>query len=138
MNRVVVTGMSGICPIGQDWETVQKNLSQGQTGIHTMTEWEIYPDLLTRLAGPVADFSKPAHYSRKQVRSMGRVALMATVVTERALADAGLLNDPLIQDGRMGVSYGSSSGSTDAIADFGNMLLNKKSGGLNATSYLQQ
>lgn len=68
---------------------------------------------------------------------MGRVALMATAATERALIDAGLLDNPLIQDGRMGVSYGSSAGSPDAIADFGHMLLHGDSSGLNANSYLK-
>jgi len=62
---------------------------------------------------------------------------MATAVTERALADAGLLGDERIQDGRMGVSYGSSAGSPDAIADFGYMLLEGDASGINANSYLK-
>ena len=68
---------------------------------------------------------------------MGRIALMATTATEQALIDANLLNNPCIQDGRMGVSYGSSSGSPDAIADFGNMLINGDGASLNANTYLK-
>lgn len=137
MKRVVVTGMAGISPIGSDWNTIADHLKMGKTGIQYMNDWDRYEELNTRLGAPVLDFQKPAHYSRKQVRSMGRVALMATVATERALDDAGLLDNPDIKDGRMGISYGSSSGSPDAIADFGNMLLNHSSGGINANSYLK-
>ena len=137
MNRVVVTGMAGLSPIGKDWEEIEAALRQRATGIRYMAEWEKYPDLVTRLGAPVEGFEKPAHYDRKQVRSMGRVALMATRATELALADAGLLDEPSIKDGRMGVSYGSSTGSPDAVADFGGMLLNSVGRNINANSYLK-
>ena len=68
---------------------------------------------------------------------MGRVALMATITAERALIDAGLLNDPLVKSGHMGVSYGSSSGSPSALAEFLRMLTNKRTEGINATTYIK-
>lgn len=137
MKRVVVTGMAGISPIGSSWEQIQANLRAGKTGIRHMPEWDKFTDLNTRLAAPVVDFEKPEHFTRKLTRSMGRVSLMATAVTELALKDAGLLGNPIIQDGRMGVSYGSCTGSSDAIADFGQMLLNSNSSSLNANSYIK-
>lgn len=137
MRRVVVTGMAGLSPIGSDWNTIENNLRNGITGIRYMTDWEKYTELNTRLGAPITDFERPAHYSRKDVRSMGRVALMSTRATELALENAGLLGDERIQDGRMGVSYGSSTGSPDAIADFGNMLSNFSSSGITANSYLK-
>ncbi len=137
MKRVVVTGMSGISPIGSDWKTVSDNLKNLRTGIRRMDEWDIYAGLNTRLAGAVTDFEKPAHYNRKMTRSMGRVALMATRSAELALEDAGLLNDESIKDGRMGVAYGSSTGTPDAIKDFGNMLLNHSTEGLTANTYIK-
>lgn len=137
MKRVVVTGMAGLSPIGCDWETIATNLREQNTGIKKMPEWSKYDGLNTRLGGPVSDFEKPTHYSRKATRSMGRVALMATRASELALEHAGLLNEPMIQDGRMGVSYGSSAGSPTAIAEFGNMLLNEATDGLTATSYIR-
>ena len=137
MKRVVVTGMAGISPIGSSWEQIKANLRSGTTGIRRLEAWDKYVDLNTRLGAPVSDFEKPEHFNRRLTRSMGRVALMATAATERALDDAGLLGDPCIQDGRMGVSYGSSAGSPDAIADFGHMLLHGDSSGLNANSYLK-
>lgn len=137
MKRVVVTGMAGISPIGSSWEQVKANLLEGKTGIRHMAEWDRFRDFNTRLGAPVADFEKPAHFNRRLTRSMGRVALMATAATEQALADAGLLGDESIQDGRMGVSYGSSTGSPDAITDFGYMLLEGDAAGINANSYLK-
>lgn len=137
MKRVVVTGMSGLSPIGQDWETVRTNLAAGATGIREMPDWARYEGLLTRLGAPVTDFERPAHYTRKATRSMGRVALMATRATELALEDAGLLGDPVLAGGRTGVAYGSSTGSTDATTEFAGMLLDHTTTGLNATTYIR-
>ncbi|MDO8861131.1 beta-ketoacyl-ACP synthase [Haliea sp. E1-2-M8] len=137
MKRVVITGMGGLSPIGSDWHTIEQNLRMGATGIRFMDDWKKYTELNTRLGAPVAGFDRPAHYPRKMVRSMGRVALMSTRASELALQAAGLLDDPCIKDGRMGVSYGSSTGSPDAVLDFGNMLLNHASAGINANSYLK-
>lgn len=137
MKRVVVTGMAGISPIGSDWEAVAKNLKEMNSAIEYMADWEKYEGLNTKLAAPVKDFSRPKHYSRKETRSMGRVALMATRTTELALIDAGLLEDESIKDGRMGVAYGSCGGTPDAMKDFGNMLINNNLDGLNANSYIK-
>jgi 3-oxoacyl-[acyl-carrier-protein] synthase II len=136
LKRVVVTGMAGLSPIGNDWPSIAARLQSQQTGIQTMHDWDKYQGLNTRLAAPV-DFIKPAHYSRKQTRSMGRVALLATYASELALIDAGLLNDPCLNSGQMGIAYGSCAGSLEAITEFGNMLTNHAVDGLNATSYIR-
>ena len=137
MRRVVVTGMAGFSPIGNDWDEIRANLAAKRSGIRHMADWDKYNGLLTRLGGPVQGFELPSNYNRKNTRSMGRVSLLATRATELALINAGLLGDPIISNGRTGVSYGSSVGSTSAIADFGNMLLNHDIGNLNATTYLK-
>lgn len=136
LKRVVVTGMAGISPIGNDWQTVAEHLKKQITGIQTMDDWAKYKGLNTRLGAPV-NFEKPAHYTRKQTRGMGRVALLATCATELALIDAGLLNDPVLRSGQTGIAYGSCAGSLEAISEFGNMLLNYAVDGLNATSYIR-
>ncbi|MDD1625402.1 MAG: beta-ketoacyl-ACP synthase [Methylococcaceae bacterium] len=136
MKRVVVTGMAAITPLGNDWETVAQKLKSQTTGIRRMDDWDKYKGLNTRLGAPV-DFSRPEHYSRKQVRSMGRVAMLGTYASELALIDAGLLDDPCLTSGQVGVSYGSSSGSFDGLIDFTKMLLNYDKGGMNATSYIR-
>lgn len=136
-NRVVVTGMGGITALGHDWETVNKNLLLGKSCIQKMDDWSIYKDLNTQLAAPILDFELPSHYNRKKTRSMGRVALLSTRATEIALEDAGLLDDPLLKSGEMGISYGSSSGSPVALREFGKMLLEQEMSGITATSYIR-
>ena len=137
LKRVVVTGMAGITALGNDWTTIEANFAANRSGIRRMDEWDRYTELNTRLAGPIDDFAVPRHWTRKQLRSMGRVSRMSVAAAERALEDAGLLGDPCIQDGRMGVASGSSTGSTDEVKAFGNMLLNSVADGLNANSYVR-
>jgi 3-oxoacyl-[acyl-carrier-protein] synthase II len=137
MKRVVVTGMGCITSLGNDWDEARSRLRQGRNSIQYMPEWERFEGLFTRLAGPIPNFQKPAHYSRKATRTMGRVALMAVSASEIALEDAGLLGDSILGSGQVGISYGSSTGSTAATADFSNMLLRGSTEGLNATSYIR-
>ena len=135
--RVVITGMSAITSIGDDWGAVEDNLRAGISGIRTMPDWQAYEGLNTHLAGPVTRFSKPAHYPRKKIRGMGRVSLMATRASECALEQAGLLNSALLSSGHMGIAYGSSIGSTDPIKAFGRLLEDRDMTGINANSYIQ-
>ena len=138
MKRVVVTGMGGISPLGADWPSVERQLRAGHNAVRYMPDWDIYQGLLTRLAAPAAPFELPAaRYTRKATRSMGRVSLLACRASELALADAGLLDDPLLRSGRVGVAYGSSTGSTAAVRDFAGMLEYKTTAGLNATTYIR-
>lgn len=137
MKRVVVTGMAGITSLGSDWASIEANLRAGKSGIRYMHEWDRFTELNTRLGGPIDDFAVPQHWTRRQLRSMGRVAKLAVLAAERALDDAGLLGDESISDGRMGVACGSSTGSTEDIKAFGNMLLNSVADGLNANSYIR-
>lgn len=137
MNRVVITGMAGISALGSDWASVQQAFQSGRSAIRHMPDWSRFAELNTRLAGPVEDFRVPAHWTRKQLRSMGRVSQLAVRAAELALEDAALLGDASITDGRMGVACGSSVGSTAEIRAFGNMLLNGVTDDLNANSYVR-
>jgi len=68
---------------------------------------------------------------------MGKVALYAVLASEWALGDAGLLDHEVITNGLTGIAYGSSSGTPGAVGDFGKMLLNKTTDGINANSYIK-
>ena len=137
MKRVVITGVGAISPLGHDWTTVLAALRAERNVVRHMDEWDAYEGLNTRLGSPAAPFELPPHFNRKTTRSMGRVAVMATLASEMALKDAGLLGDALVTSGQMGVSYGSSAGSPAAIGNFGNMILNKSTEGINANTYLR-
>lgn len=137
MKRVVVTGMAGISPLGNDWESIRARLAEGRNAIVRMAAWDDYEGLNTRLGAPAAPFELSERYHRKAIRSMGRVALMATRASELALADAGLLDHPLLTSGRMGISFGSSAGTPSAIGDFGRMMEERTTKGINATTYIK-
>ena len=137
MKRVVVTGVGGISPLGRDWPTIQAWLAGYRNAVRHMPEWDRYPDLNTRLAAPVTDFEIPAHWTRKQLRSLGRVSRLCVAAAEDALSDAGLLDDPSIRDGRMGVACGSSTGSTADVSDMAKLLIDGVSPGFNANTYVR-
>lgn len=137
MKRVVVTGMSAITALGDQWPVFKQALQRGENAVQVMSDWDYLPELNTQLAAPVTHFIKPAHYTRKQVRSMGRVAIMSTRTTELALEQAGLLDDPSLTDGSTGVSFGSSTGSTQPLIAFAKMMETGSMAGFTATSYIQ-
>lgn len=137
MKRVVVTGMSSITALGDNWNDFKTALVAGKNAVKRMQEWEYIDGLNTNLGAPIENFTRPAHYSRKKVRSMGRVSLMSTLATERALEQAQLLEHPALTDGSTGVSYGSSIGSTAPLVSFGRMMDTGSMNGVTATSYIQ-
>ena len=135
--RVAVTGMAGISPIGNDWASIRSRLGEYRNAIVRMGEWADYEGLNTQLGAPAAAFELSERFNRKSMRSMGRVALMATRATELALQDAGLLDSDLLRSGDMGVSFGSSAGTPSAIGDFGRMMEERSTRGINATTYIK-
>lgn len=101
-------------------------------------DWhERFPELEAQLGAPIEDYTPPKHWTRKQLRSMGRVSYLCVDAAEQALTDAGLLGDESITDGRMGVACGSSSGSTKDIGDVGELLLTGTSRNFSANTYVR-
>ncbi|BDU71441.1 beta-ketoacyl-ACP synthase II [Mesoterricola silvestris] len=135
--RVVITGMGAITALGSEWAAVEGRLREGRSAVVAMPAWDAYPSLQTRLGAPIPDFAAPAHYPRKLSRSMGRVAMLGVRASELAMEDAGLRGDPFVQSGRMGVAYGSSSGSLDPILSLGSALTGEGSANISATGYIQ-
>lgn len=137
MRRVAVTGMAGISALGDEWPAISARMKAGETGTRYMPQWDHLEDLDTRLAAPAPHFAHEKAYPRKKIRSMGRVATLAVSAAERALAQAGLTDDPVLTSVRAGVACGSSYGSTEPARDFLKFLETGKAGTLNATSYVR-
>ena len=131
----MVTGGGAISPLGSDWEIIEENLKRKKNKIKRMDDWDRYERLHTRLASP-ADWIPPK-YPRKKTRGMGRVALMAVHSAEMAFDDAGLKDDPVLNSGQAGVSFGSSTGNVDAMLDFFSMLKKDDVQGITATTYIR-
>lgn len=137
MQRVVVTGMGGITALGEDWPSIRAAMAAGKTGVRHMPEWERFTGVHTRLAAPVDGFSVEGIYPRKKLRTMGRVAQLAVYATDRALASANLTDSPLLGSGRVGVAYGSSFGTPDAVLGFYELKMHGASKNLSATNYIR-
>lgn len=135
--RVVVTGMGGVTALGDAFGPIAGALRSGRSAVRTMTAWDAFEDIQTRLGAPADHFTIPDHYPRKAIRSMGRVALLGVRATELALADAGLLGDPMLQAGRAGIAYGSSSGSLEPMLAAGRSSAEGHLRGVSATGYIQ-
>jgi len=135
--RVVVTGAGLLSPMGLDVERLFSNLRSCRNFVRHMDDWVKYKGMHTHLAAPIVGFEKPDHYGRKELRSMGRVAILSTYATELALKDAGLWGEAELRNGRAGVAYGSSSGSIDSICDFYTMMVTHTVGSMNSATYIK-
>jgi len=134
--RVVVTGIGLTSPIGHDLATATAALREGRHGIVTMPEWDAVVGLGTRLAALCAD-APIGHYTRKQIRSMGRVAVLATYATEQAVKDAGLPAE-VVQSDAVGLAYGSTHGSSASTEEFCRKVFEKRGfQGIAASTYLK-
>ncbi|WLS77495.1 beta-ketoacyl-ACP synthase [Erwinia pyri] len=137
IRRVVVTGMGGVTAFGNSWPEISARMRAGRNAVRKMPEWQVYDGLNTLLGAPVDDFTLPQHYTRKRIRSMGRVSLMATRASELALEQAGLLEHPVLNNGETGIAYGSSTGSTGPVSEFATMLTEKHTNNITGTTYVQ-
>lgn len=135
--RVVITGMGGVTAFGNSWPEIADRMRAGRNAVRKMPEWQVYDGLNTLLGAPVDDFTLPEHYTRKRIRSMGRVSLMATRASELALEQAGLLGNAVLTNGETGIAYGSSTGSTGPVSEFATMLTEKHTNNITGTTYVQ-
>jgi len=136
MRRVVITGGYVISALGSEWPEIFKNLKAGKNCIRYMEDWDKYTVMNTRLACPV-DFTMP-DYHRSKTRGLGRVGKLALVSADKAIANAGInADDPLLKNGRCGISFGSSMGSIEPLLDFYGMLVESDAKKITATTYIK-
>jgi len=137
LQRVVITGMKGVTAFGNGWSEVSERLLLGRSAVRHMDEWVIYQGLNPHLGAPIDNFVLPEHYTRKRIRSMGRVSLLSTRATELALEQAGLIGDPVLTNGETGIAFGSSTGSTKPVSEFATMLTEQHTNNITGTTYVQ-
>ncbi len=136
MRRVVVTGCGVVSSLGQTVAAAYERLKTPKNCVCTSEEIKSYKGLQSCLWAP-ANFVKPPEYTRKVVRTMSPVSMMALNATEQALAQAGLAGDPLVKSGRLGVAYGSCSGGVDAITDFSSVILSHEVRNVTSATYIK-
>jgi len=88
-NRVVITGIGVISPIGTGKDAFWQALLEGKNGIGKITRFDA-ADYGAQIAGEVKDFDPKDYIDRKEARRMDRYAQFAVAATGMALKDAAL------------------------------------------------
>jgi 3-oxoacyl-[acyl-carrier-protein] synthase II len=108
-NRVVITGMGAVTPIGKDVPTYWNALVAGQSGGGPITLYDA-SEQPVRIAAEVKDFDAEAILGRKEARRTDRFTQLVLLATEQAIADAGLVLDQNGRNGHVGVIIGTGIG----------------------------
>ncbi|WP_025847389.1 beta-ketoacyl-ACP synthase II [Brevibacillus agri] len=123
MEKVVVTGMGVISPVGSDVQQFWSSLTQGKSGISQIDRFDT-SRFKTKMAGLVRDFDPEARFGRKEARRMDRFCQFAIAATDEALEDAGLRLEECDRE-RVGVYVGSGIGGVQTLLEQHDMLRNR-------------
>ncbi|MFH0941943.1 MAG: beta-ketoacyl-ACP synthase II [Chloroflexota bacterium] len=88
-NRVVVTGLGVVSPLGLNLKATWEGLIAGKSGIDRISLFDA-SNLETQIAGEVKDFQVTDYVSRKDARHMDRFAQLAVAASVQALEQSGI------------------------------------------------
>ena len=115
MERVVITGMGIISPLGNDVETYWSRLIKGESGVGLIDSFDTTRHK-AKIAGLVKGFDADAIFGRKEARRMDRFCQLALAAAEQAMEDSGLVLDHVDRE-RMGVYVGSGIGGLNTLLE---------------------
>ncbi|MGQ9532634.1 MAG: beta-ketoacyl-ACP synthase II [Desulfotomaculales bacterium] len=124
--RVVVTGMGVVSPVGTGLETFWSSLVAGRSGIGPITRFDA-TEFATRIAGEVRDFDPTRYLDKKEARRMDRFTQFAVAAAGMALEDAGLAAASLDRD-RVAVILGCGIGGIETLEDQARVLVQRGPG----------
>ena len=87
-DRVVITGLGALTPLGNSWTETWDGLTNGRSGVARITQFDA-TDLPTQIAGEVRGFDPATRMSIKQVKRASRASQLAIAAAREAVADAG-------------------------------------------------
>jgi 3-oxoacyl-[acyl-carrier-protein] synthase II len=87
--RIVVTGLGLITPLGSDVGTFWESLLAGRSGIRRITQFDV-SEYASQIAAEVPDFDPTEALSPKEAKHTDRYAQIAVAAAKRALEDSGL------------------------------------------------
>lgn len=90
--RIVITGLGAITPLGNDWRQTWSSLTAGRSGVAPITQFDPQ-GMATRIAAEVKGFDPLQSLTVKQVNRMSRGSQLAVVAAREAVCDAGLDTD---------------------------------------------
>ncbi|GAA6827020.1 beta-ketoacyl-ACP synthase II [Helicobacter pylori] len=121
--RVVITGVGVLSPIGNDAKTSWENALNGVNGIDKITRIDTDP-YNVHLAGELKDFNIENFIEKKEARRMDRFTQYALVAAREAVQDAKLeINEDNANN--IGVWIGAGIGGMETFENAHNTLLNK-------------
>jgi 3-oxoacyl-[acyl-carrier-protein] synthase II len=112
-NRVVVTGMGVVSPIGIGVDNFWESLVSGKSGIKRVTRFDV-SDFSCKVAGEVEGFDPLLYMDKKDARRMDKFVQYALAASMMAIQDAGLNLDFVDRD-RAGVLIGSGIGGIETF-----------------------
>ncbi len=112
--RVVITGLGGVTPVGNDPETIFKNVINGYNGIAEITKFDT-TDFKVKLAAEVKEFEPEKYLDRKDYKRNDLFAVYAMYSAHQAYEDSGLDGNECKE--RMAVVFGSGIGGLQTIED---------------------
>lgn len=121
--RVVITGIGALSPIGNDAKTSWKNALNGVSGIDKITRIDTEP-YNVHLAGELKGFNIEDYIDKKEARRMDRFTQYAVVAAREAVADAKFEINESTAD-KIGVWIGAGIGGMETFENAHNTLLNK-------------
>jgi len=122
-DRVVVTGIGLVTPVGLNSESTWNSLVEGRSGIDYISLFDA-EGYESRIAGEVDDFDASAALGRKEAKRLDRFSQFACVAALEALEHANLNMEKEDAD-RVGVLIGSGVGGIITISDQHKILLKR-------------
>lgn len=104
LNRVVVTGLGALTPLGLNPEDTWKAMIAGKSGAAPITQFDT-TQFKTQFACEVKGFDAKEYLDRKEIRKMDRYTQLAMVSAIQGVKDSGLDLDK-VDKTRVGVIYG--------------------------------
>ncbi|MEW6162095.1 MAG: beta-ketoacyl-ACP synthase II [Nitrospirota bacterium] len=111
MNRVVVTGIGAVSPLGNSFYESWKAAKAGSSGIGPIRRFDI-SEMRWKVAGELKGFDAGEYLSQKEINRLDPFVHYAVAASMMAVEDAGLINDYLTLGG---VIIGSSRGGISTI-----------------------
>jgi 3-oxoacyl-[acyl-carrier-protein] synthase II len=119
-DRVVVTGLGVVTPIGIGKDAFARRLFGGESGVQPITLFDT-ARFASRQGAEVRDFTPRDFIRPGTLRRMDRLSQMATAAARMALDDAGIEIGPHTRD-RVGIVLGTAFGGTDVAAQFAKVI----------------
>lgn len=122
-NRVVITGMGAVTPVGNNANDFWNNIKNGVCGVNEITAFDT-TDYKVKLGAEVKDLKIEEHLDKRSIRRMDRFCHFAMIASEEAIKNSELNLDEINSE-RFGVIVGSGVGGISTIEAQHEKLLKK-------------